>query len=492
MSITENSPRVLIVEDEDLLAEALALKLEFLGYRSIGRTSFAEEAITMAGALQPDLVLMDIFLAGDMDGITAALAIKEGYDIPVVFLSSFSSEELVDRAKLTDPFGYILKPFSERELRIVIDMALYKHHADARLKYSDSFGRAILDSVSAEIAVLDTNGIIIGVNQAWLDFAKESKRASGRFLADTGIGQNYLTVCSSVKIDDESHKIAEGIHAVLDGSMANFNQEYPCDTPTERRWFNVSVTPLGAMRQGVVVSHTDITERKRIEIALSETLLEKEALLKEVHHRVKNNLQVIFSLLGLEAGRSTQSATTSVLHDMQSRVRTMGLLHESLYRSSAFSSLDLGTYLKQLSTQVFRMMCLRADLVCLELDLASVTIGMDQATPCGLLVNELISNSLKHGFPDGNGGEVRVQLHLIDGTDQVHLKVSDTGIGLSADFEEKRQHSLGLQLAFDLAKQVGGELLISTVPQLSFELTFAIKKFILYHLRDKKDEHDVL
>jgi two-component sensor histidine kinase len=121
-------------------------------------------------------------------------------------------------------------------------------------------------------------------------------------------------------------------------------------------------------------------------------------------------------------------------------------------------------------------MCLRADLVCLELDLASVTIGMDQATPCGLLVNELISNSLKHGFPDGHGGEVRVQLHLIDGTDQVHLKVSDTGIGLSADFEEKRQHSMGLQLAFDLAKQVGGELLISAVPQLSFELTFAIKK----------------
>lgn len=477
MSVRENSPRILIVEDEDLIADAIALKLKYLGYRSVGRTSLAEEAISMAVALQPDLVLMDIFLTGEMDGIAAALAIKERCDIPVVFLTSYSSEEILDRAKLTDPFGYILKPFTERELRIVIEMALYKHEADARLKYSDSFGRAILDSVSDEIAVLDTDGIIIGVNQAWLDFANESTGKPGHLFANTGIGANYLTVCSSTNIDVESCKVGEGISAVLDGSIANFNQEYPCDTPTEKRWFNISVTPLGTTGHGVVVSHTDITERKKIEIALSETLLEKEALLKEVHHRVKNNLQVIFSLLGLEASRSTQDATTTVLHEMQNRIRTMALLHESLYRSSVFSSLDFGVYLKQLSTQVFRTMCLRPDLVCLELDLASVTIGMNQATPCGLLVNELISNSLKHGFPDGHGGKIQVQLQLIEGTGQVRLRVSDSGIGLSADFAEKRQQSLGLQLAVDLAKQVGGELLMHTAPQLSFEVIFAIKNY---------------
>lgn len=348
MSVTENSPSILIVEDEDLIADVIALKLDFLGYRSAGRTPLGEEAVTLAASLRPDLVLMDIFLAGKMDGIAAAQAIKDEFDIPVVFLTSYSSEELLARAKLSDPFGYLLKPFTESELRIVIEIALYKHQVDAR--------------------------------------------------------------------------------------------------------------------------------RKQIEIALGVSLLEKEALLKEMHHRVKNNLQVIFSLLGLEVGRSTQDETRMVLGDMQSRIRTMALLHESLFRSSTFSSLDLAAYLRQLSTQVFSTMRLHADALRLELDLDAVTIGMDQATPCGLLVNELISNSLKHGFPEGRSGEIRLELHTIAGTNQVHLKVSDTGIGLSTDFEEKRQHSLGLQLAVDLAKQIGGELTISRVPQLSFELRFAIKE----------------
>jgi two-component sensor histidine kinase/response regulator of citrate/malate metabolism len=478
MNSEKSGPRILIVEDEDLIADAIALKLDYLGYRTVGRTARGEDAITMSIALQPDLVLMDIYLAGEMDGIAAAQAIKNECDIPVVFLTSFSSEEILDRAKLSDPFGYILKPFTERELRIVIEMALYKHEVDARLKYSDSFGRAILDSVTAEIAVLDANGVIIGVNQAWLDFAQEAHAGSGTLVANTGIGENYLAVCSATVIDDGAYLIGEGIAGVLDGSLADFNQEYPCDTPRGKRWFHVSVTPLGINCQGAVVSHTDITERKKIELALNKTLIEKEALLKEVHHRVKNNLQVISSLLNLESNRSQQIATTTVLQDMQSRIRTMALLHESLYRSSTFSSLDLGAYLKQLSTQVFRAMCLQTDTVCLKLDLASVTIGMDQATPCGLLVNELISNSLKHGFPEGHGGEIQVQLQQIEGTDQVRLKLSDTGIGLPADFEEKRQHSLGLQLAFDLAKQVGGELAISSTPQLSFEVVFTIKNIV--------------
>jgi PAS domain S-box-containing protein len=221
----------------------------------------------------------------------------------------------------------------------------------------------------------------------------------------------------------------------------------------------------------------DVTERKRTEQALQASLQEKVALLNEVHHRVKNNLQVITSLLRLEAGRSSQPDTKSVLTDMQGRIRSMALLHESLYRSGIFASVDLGSYLKQLASQAFRAQSSGA--VRLELELASVPVSMDQATPCGLLLNELISNCLKHGFPDGRSGEVRVELQVLptleSDTTQVRLRVSDTGVGLPEDIEVRRSHSLGLHLVDDLARQLGATLEIGAGRGAQFVVTFEVQ-----------------
>ena len=208
---------------------------------------------------------------------------------------------------------------------------------------------------------------------------------------------------------------------------------------------------------GLVGISTDITVFKETEHALQIALKEKTSLLNEVHHRVKNNLQVITSLLRLEAGRSDQSNTIAVLNDMQGRIRSMALLHETLYRSGIFASADLAHYLRELGIQAFRAHAGSAAIE-LKLDLDVAKVSMDQATPCGLLVNELISNCLKHGFPDGRVGEIRLALKLVPGTNQALLSVSDNGVGLPADFEMKRKTSLGLQLASDLAKQIGGAL----------------------------------
>ena len=222
----------------------------------------------------------------------------------------------------------------------------------------------------------------------------------------------------------------------------------------------------------------DVTERKRTEHALQTSLQEKVALLNEVHHRVKNNLQVITSLLRLEAGRSSQPDTKSVLTDMQGRIRSMALLHESLYRTGTFASVDLGAYLKQLASQAFRAQSSGA--VRLELELATVQVSMDQAMPCGLLVNELISNCLKHGFPEGHSGEIRIELHVMTtvapATEgraaQWLLRVSDTGVGLPADFKARRHQSLGLQLVADLVHQIGGTLDIGSAPGAVFTVVF--------------------
>lgn len=222
----------------------------------------------------------------------------------------------------------------------------------------------------------------------------------------------------------------------------------------------------------------DISGQKRSEENLHSLLQEKTALLNEVHHRVKNNLQVITSLLRLEAGRSAQQDTKEVLREMQGRIRSMALLHESLYRSGIFASVDLGAYIRQLATQAFRAQASRCGAVRLQLDLSPVQVTMDQATPCGLLVNELISNCFKHAFPHEGSGEVRVELQPLsatgDGPCQALLRVSDTGVGLSADFEARRGQSLGLQLVGDLARQMGGIVQTGPGPGAAFTVIFTV------------------
>lgn len=236
----------------------------------------------------------------------------------------------------------------------------------------------------------------------------------------------------------------------------------------------------GAVVRAVVVCQ-DITARRKGDEELKASLQEKVGLLNEVHHRVKNNLQVIASLLRLEAGRSLQADTQAVLKDMQGRIRSMSLLHESLYRSGVFASVDLGVYLKQLATQSYRAMVLAHQAVELVLDVDAVRVEMDVATPCGLLVNELISNALKHGFTVERGGAVRVALNRMaavhGGQQTLRLCVSDDGVGLPPDFDVTKASSLGLQLVSDLVRQIKGVLTVEAAPQggAQFVVVFAVR-----------------
>ncbi len=230
----------------------------------------------------------------------------------------------------------------------------------------------------------------------------------------------------------------------------------------------------------------EISQRRKAQEAQHALLQEKEGLLREIHHRVKNNLQVIASLLRLEAARGSQTLNGNSLEDMQGRIRAMALLHESLYSKDTFASLDLAGYLRQLATQSLRAMAVHGGAVRLELSLEPVRIGIDQAGPCGLLVNELVSNALKHGFPKGRTGSVKVELKLQessnlhraeDRTSQpiwLNLSVMDTGVGLPEDFESIRQQSLGLKLAVDLARQIGGTLTIDSHPVTRFGVVFQV------------------
>ena len=221
---------------------------------------------------------------------------------------------------------------------------------------------------------------------------------------------------------------------------------------------------------GIGAIHSRL-ERQRAEAALLTSLNEKEALLREVHHRVKNNLQVIASLLRLESRRIDHPATQTVLRDMQSRIQSMALLHETIYRSGNFAHVNAATYLQQLATQVVRSQ-VSSPGIALETDIDPVGLEIDQAIPCGLIVNELASNSLKHGFPAGHPGVVRIELKSAGDQGAIRLRVSDTGVGLPEGFEPNRKGTLGLQLVADLARQLRGEFEIGPGPEAVFAVTF--------------------
>ncbi len=252
----------------------------------------------------------------------------------------------------------------------------------------------------------------------------------------------------------------------------SLGRQFELPVPAGPRWFELSVSRaelVAGQAPRFIVLSRDITERRHAEEAVRASLREKEALLKEVHHRVKNNLQVITSLLRLEAGRSGDDGTRLVLREMQGRIRSMALLHETLYRSGNFARVDLADYLRQLATQLFRGQNADPARIRLGFDLSPVMLAIDQAIPCGLIVNELLTNSLKYAFVEGREGEVRIALFATEGV--VRLVVCDTGRGLPPDFDARRNASLGLQLVSDLTRQLGGTLDIEPAPS-SFTVSF--------------------
>jgi PAS domain S-box-containing protein len=205
----------------------------------------------------------------------------------------------------------------------------------------------------------------------------------------------------------------------------------------------------------MVGSVSDITARKRAEEQVLASLREKEALLKEIHHRVKNNLQVVTSLLHLQADQLREPAVRAAFAETQNRIRSMALLHEQLYRSQDLARIDLREYVTQLCDHLLRTYGMSPNRVTLDLSIADLTVDLDLAIPCGLIINELVSNALKYAFPDGRCGRVEVRLQP-QGGGEYALTVRDDGIGLPDNAEGPGRKTLGLQLVQGLVAQLRG------------------------------------
>ncbi len=227
-------------------------------------------------------------------------------------------------------------------------------------------------------------------------------------------------------------------------------------------------------KPGVLVFMMDITERKKAEEEIKKSLNEKEILLKEVHHRVKNNMQVISSLLNLQLNNIVDEGTRNVFIESQNRIQSMALIHEKIYRSEDFMKIDFAAYMHDLVALLMRSYGVRSERVDLAVEGEDVFLEVSTAIPCGLIVNELVSNSLKHAFPDGRKGAVDVILKMDERENETAyiLTVRDNGVGMEETMDLERPRSLGLQLVKVLVGQLKGALRMKVDGGTEFTVTF--------------------
>lgn len=215
----------------------------------------------------------------------------------------------------------------------------------------------------------------------------------------------------------------------------------------------------------------DITERKQMEENLRASLLEKEALLKEVHHRVKNNLQIVSSLLSMQANSARNDLVTHALEESKNRVRAMALIHEKLYRSENLEYIQAEEYIPELINHLSgSLLEQKKSQIRFDLQIASITFDIGKAIPCGMIITELISNALKYAFPQERPGVIKIHLEMEAG--RTRLMVSDDGVGLSPALDLDHPETLGLELVSILSRQLKAELQIIRQPGATFIITF--------------------
>ncbi len=218
----------------------------------------------------------------------------------------------------------------------------------------------------------------------------------------------------------------------------------------------------------------DITERKRNEEQIKASLAEKEVLLKEIHHRVKNNLQVISSLLRLQSRYIQDENVMEMLKESQNRVRSMALVHEHLYQSKDLSRIDFSEYIRNLASHIFQAYEVKARGVKLNVKVVPVFLNIDTVVPCGLIINELVSNSLKYAFPEESVGDIYINFNYEHNNENKFiLKVGDNGIGFPEGLEYKNSGSLGLRLVCSLVRQLKGEIERVNEVGTVFQITFS-------------------
>ncbi|MDZ8223524.1 PAS domain S-box protein [Nostoc sp. ChiVER01] len=221
----------------------------------------------------------------------------------------------------------------------------------------------------------------------------------------------------------------------------------------------------------IVAIQQDITEHKQTQEKIKASLREKEVLLKEIHHRVKNNLGIVSSLLQMQCRRTEDPLVTAILRDSQNRIASIALVHEKLYRSEDLADIDFAQYIPDLTTHLFDSYNVSSSQIQLKIQVDNASLDIETAIPCGLIINELVSNALKYAFVGNRKGEIEVKFYQ-ESESTLALIIRDNGIGLPENFDTKKAKTLGITLVQGLVKQLRGKLRIDSHQGTQFKITF--------------------
>lgn len=328
---------------------------------------------------------------------------------------------------------------------------------ESTLQESRANLQAALDSMADAVFITDLDGRFIEFNDALAKFYRfGSKQECARTLAE------YPKFLDAYGEDGQPAPFERwAVPRALRGERATDAEYTLRRKDTGETWIgSYSFGPIrdgGGAIVGSVVVARDITEQRRAERELYNSHQEKTALLKEVHHRVKNNLQIVISLLGLQANRSRNPEVLAVFKDTQNRIRSMALLHEVLYRSGNLAQISFAVYIEDFLRHIVESYGRAAQQIKLEHRVEDIHLPLNLAVPCGLIVNELVTNAFKHAFPGGRPGKILLELARLE-EEEVFLSVCDNGVGIFPEARSNTPSTLGLTLVYELSRQLSGRL----------------------------------
>ncbi len=344
----------------------------------------------------------------------------------------------------------------------ITDRKRTEEELQAREAYLDQ----LFESAQEAIVMADNKGIALRINQ-------EFTRLFG-YTPEEAVGQ----VLDELIVPKKLHKSATLItEKVAKGERTAF-EAIRCHRDGRMIAVSVLASPIvvGGKQIGTYGIYRNITERKKAEEQIKASLKEKEILLQEVHHRVKNNMQIISSLLNLQSRHIKDEESLELFKSSQNRVKSMALIHERLYQSKDFTRIDVANYVQNLTNHLFITYGISRDDIKLKINIKDIFLDINTAIPCALIINEIVSNSLKHAFPNGKKGEIKISMHPLS-KDEVELVVGDNGVGIPEDANLRNTKSLGLYLVSMLAEdQLHGEIKLDKTEGIAFRFRLRVKK----------------
>ncbi len=355
---------------------------------------------------------------------------------------------------------------------ITLNVSCKMVHAEGR-DYYMGLHQDITERKRAEEALRTSEELNRIISEMITDYVFMVRRGQGGALELAWVSENFSRLTrgrniEDVKTDDLWMKIIHPddrdlFREFMDATVREMKEgDLECRSimpDGSPRHVQIFVKPVKPDRSPLTIygAVNDITERKMAEERIMSSLREKEILLQEVHHRVKNNLQSVISLFGLNEDRIRDTGDLDLFREMRGKIYSMALIHEMLYRSRDLSALDMGDYVRELATEVYRAFGADPARIAMRVDIKGITLGIRDAVPCGLLIHELVVNSLKHAYPEGREGQIAIAMKKTEGG-EIELAVADDGVGLPDDIGPRGGGSMGLTLVRGWARQMGATL----------------------------------